>query len=124
MSLPNRMDRIAGMIQKELGELIDQRLQNPKIPPFVTVHSVKVAKDLSNAEVRVTFLQDETPEAIEEIIGELQKAARFLRSELSHRIRLKYMPELRFHYNPSTHYAAELEKIFKKIEPETRPADG
>lgn len=118
--LHSRMKRVSGMIQDNLAEIIDQRLENPLIPPFVTVHSVKVSKDLRKAEVNVTFLQDEDESTIETAMTELKNAARFIRGELGRRITLKYLPELRFHYNPSTHYAADLDKLFHRIEDEDR----
>lgn len=117
------MKRVSESVKAKLGEILDQRLTNPKIPPFVTVHSVKVAKDLRTAEVYVTFLQDNKQEEIEEAIKELNKAAGFIRSELSRRVVLKYLPQLNFHYNPSTRYAAQLEEIFEKIEPAEPPSE-
>jgi len=108
------MARVSAQIQNKLSEIIDQRLNNPKIPPFVTIHSVKVANDLRVADISVTLLQDEDKEAIDEIIAELNKASGFLRTELGRVIRLKYLPALKFHYNPSTSYALGLEEIFNK----------
>lgn len=121
--LHSRMKRVSESVKAKLGEILDQRLTNPKIPPFVTVHSVRVAKDLRTAEVYVTFLQDNKQEEIEEAIKELNKAAGFIRSELSRRVVLKYLPQLNFHYNPSTRYAAQLEEIFEKIEPAEPPSE-
>lgn len=114
--LHSRIDRVSGLIKQELGEIIDQRLQNPLVPDFVTVHTVKVAKDLSFADVYVTFLSVEEPEAIEAATRELQKAAGFLRAELGRRIQIKYLPQLRFHYTDATRYAARIEQILQKID--------
>ena len=119
--LHSRMKRVSEAVKSALARIIDQKLNNPKIPPFVTVLAVKVAKDLRVAEVNVTFLEDLGEEETRVAMEELRKASGFIRRELGREIRLKYLPELRFHYNPSTAYAAELETYFH--EHPTEPQD-
>lgn len=122
--LHSRMSRVAESIKQQLGEIIDRLVTDPRVPDFVTVYSVKVTKDLRTAQVNVTFLDDESPEAIAEAVTGLNQARRFIRGELSHRISLKYVPELHFHYNASTRYAADIERVFKKLEPEEGEGAG
>lgn len=124
--LHSRIARVAESLKAELAEIIDQRLRNPRIPPFVTVHSVKVARDLRVADVYVTFLSDSVSEEVDETVRELNKAAGFIRSELARQIKLKYVPELKFHYNPSTHYAVDLAHRLQELAPaeqEPEPSD-
>lgn len=119
--LHSRMARVSELVKQELGDIIDKELENPKLPEFITVHSVRVAKDLRHADVYVTFLNDEDKKATEEAVDELNRAKGYIRMLLGRRITLKYLPELHFHYNPSTRYAAHLENIFHKIEQEPKP---
>jgi ribosome-binding factor A len=119
----SRITRVAELIKEELGPIIDNELQNPKLPEFVTVHSVRVAKDLRHADVYFTVLQDDAPGAIENATDALNESAGYIRQLLGSRITLKYLPELHFHYNPSTRYAANLENIFQKIEREPKPTE-
>lgn len=115
--LHSRLKRVAEMIKQNLGEILDQDVSDPRIPAFVTVHSVKVTRDLRSAEVFVTFLEDEDDASIAEAVKALNDAATFIRTLLARRIKLRYLPALRFHYNPSTSYALGLERIFREIEP-------
>lgn len=115
--LHSRLKRVAEMLKQNLGSIIDQELSDPRIPPFVTVHSVKVTRDLRSAEVFVTFLEDQDEKAIAEAVAALNDAAKYIRTLLAGRIELRYQPALRFHYNPSTNYALGLEKVFRTIEP-------
>lgn len=122
--LHSRLERVAELIKAELGDIIDKQVTDPQIPPMVTVHSVKVSKDLRSAQVFVTFLNDDDETAIQTAISKLNHAAGFIRAELARRVELRYMPALHFHYNPSTRYAANLEQIFHKIDggaPAERP---
>ena len=97
----SRTQRIGDQMQRELAELIQREIKDPRLG-MTTVNDVKVSKDLSYADVYVTVLntaniEDET--AAEESIEVLRHAAGFLRAELSHRIKLRVMPQLRFHYD-------------------------
>lgn len=122
--LHSRMDRVQSLIQTELGQILDRELNDPKIPHFVTVHQVKVAKDLSTALVLVTFLQDVSPEAIKATVDELNHSAGYIRHLISQRVQLKRHPALKFAYTDSTRYALDIEKIFQKIKREEKPAAG
>ena len=116
--LHSRMERVQHQLQSQIGRILDQDLNDPAIPPLVTVHSVKASKDLSVAVVRVTFLADEEEETIRRAIEELNHAAGHVQQLLTQRITLRRHPRLKFVYTPSTHYAAEMEGLFHRIEQE------
>src|SRR5690606_33776735 len=97
----SRTQRMADQMQRELAELIHREIKDPRLG-MTTVNDVRVSKDLSYADVYVTVLNtanidDET--AAEASVEVLRNAAGFLRGELGHRIKLRVMPHLRFHYD-------------------------
>ena len=53
-----KKDKIAGIIQKEVSEIIQFELKDPKIG-FITITDVIVSGDLSIAKVYVSFLGQE-----------------------------------------------------------------
>jgi ribosome-binding factor A len=112
--LHSRRERVAETIKVALGEILDREIDNPAVPPFVTVHSVKLTRDLRSAEVFVTLLKDEEQQHVEAVVAELNRSVGFIQAELARRVRLRYLPALQFHYNPSTHYAADLERVFNR----------
>lgn len=114
--LHSRIERVAAQIKAEIGRIIDQKLKDPRVPPLVTIHSVRLARDLGVADVYFTFLNDDERDAQQEAEQGLNQSSGYIRGELGRVVRLKYLPVLRFHYNPSTHYAADLEKLFHEIE--------
>lgn len=124
MTLHSRVARVAELIKTEIGEIIDQKLTDPEVPPFVTVHSVKVSRDLRVADVSVTFLQDDNEETIAAAMKALGRAKGFIRGELARRVKLRYLPDLKFHYNPSTRYAIDMMPVFNKIETEGAEYDA
>ena len=95
-----RTDRVADQLQQELAVLIQREVKDPRLG-MVTVSGVEVSRDLGYAEVYITLLGDNDPERIRENLAVLKHAAGFLRSQIARRIKLRHVPELRFHYDES-----------------------
>lgn len=114
--LHSRLDRVGEQIKEALGEIFDREVDNPGVPEFVTIHSVKISKDLHVADVYITFLGDDSTEAIEAAMKAIRKTSSFIRGRLAKKVIMKYHPDLKFHYTRATHYAADLEKLFNKPE--------
>ncbi|WP_020407736.1 30S ribosome-binding factor RbfA [Hahella ganghwensis] len=112
----SRLDRIADQIQKDLAQLIQRELKDPRLG-MVTINMVKVSKDLSYADIYVTVLNvrdvdDKT--ATEESLKVLKQAAGFLRAELGRAIKLRVMPQLRFHYDETIGQAQRLGELIQQ----------
>ena len=83
------------------------------------VTDVKVSDDLSHARVYVRLLRDPiTPEAQKRAVEALNRAAGFLRRELSSRLNLKYQPDLRFFWDEGVDQAVRIETLLSEIERE------
>jgi ribosome-binding factor A len=53
------------------------------------------------------------------VLAGFESATGYLKHELSHRLELRYMPELKFVYDESFDRADELDKVLKTIHDET-----
>ncbi len=111
-----RANRVGGVIQRELSDLLLTKIKDPRLG-LVTITGVKVTDDLRSA--RIYFSVVEGKERIESVLAGLKSAVGFLKHELSHRLGLRYMPELRFVYDESFDRAAELNRIFDDLRDET-----
>jgi ribosome-binding factor A len=120
----SRIDRVQNLLKTEIAQVIDRELDNPKLPPFITIFGVKVSKDLRHATVLVTFLTDASREVIDRTIKELNRSAGYIGRLLAQRVKLRRHPQLRFVYNPSTRYALEMEGIFRQIRDALPPETG
>ena len=94
----NRMQRVGDLIQIELAAIIQRDTQNLNIG-MVTITSVEVAPDLSNARVFVSVLEDDKAK---ETIAELNNASKHFRYDLAHAVKLRITPQLKFIYDDST----------------------
>ncbi|MDR0270036.1 30S ribosome-binding factor RbfA [Paenibacillus sp.] len=107
-----RVGRVGEQIKKELSQLIQSELKDPRIG-FLTVTGVEVTNDLSQAKVYLSVLGDEEQKS--NSLKALEKANGFLRSELGKRIRLRHIPELIFKFDESIAYGSHIEKLLGEI---------
>lgn len=103
----SRSQRMAEQVRRELAELVRDEIKDPRVK-WVSFTAVKVSRDLSNAIVYITTLNDEDREPAVEA---LNKAAGFLRHLLSERIRSRIVPSLKFIYDVSIERGASMETL-------------
>ena len=87
----SRAARIAHQIQRDLSDLIRKELKDPRVG-LVTITAVEVTRDLSHAKVYITSLAG--AESTDQSIQALQHAAGFLRTQLSHTLKVRSIPQL------------------------------
>jgi ribosome-binding factor A len=106
-----RIARIDHEIQRVLGTLISQELQDPRLA-FVTVTRVEVADDLRRCKVFVSVIGDR--HQARQSLDALKHAAGFLRGEMGRKIDLRYTPELIFVEDRSAERAIALSKTLRE----------
>lgn len=107
-----KKDKMDNIIQKEVSEIIQFELKNPKIG-FVTITDVDVTSDMSYAKIFVSFLgQDARREAG---LKALNQSKGFIRSELAKRLTIRKTPELIFQLDNSLEKGNKIEKILHDI---------
>jgi ribosome-binding factor A len=121
MAQGSRPDRVAEEIRHEIGRLLSRDVHDPAIG-FVTVTRVKVSPDLQLARVSYTSLGDE--KARRETERALERAAPFLRRHIGARLRLRRVPELRFHFDQSVEQQDRIERILLDLADERRTRGG
>ncbi|KEQ16951.1 30S ribosome-binding factor RbfA [Endozoicomonas numazuensis] len=109
----SRTQRVADQIQKELAQLIQLEMKDPRLG-MVTVSAVEVSRDLAFADVFVSFLGVDDQENVDENLEVMQSAAGFLRSQLARSIKLRTIPQLRFRYDNSLRRGAYLSELIAK----------
>lgn len=116
-----RSTRVAEQLQRELAGLVGRALQDPRAG-LVTVTAVEVSKDLAYAKVFVSAIGGSLSH--QELISALQHAAGFLRHEVGHAMRLRIIPELRFHYDETQERAARLEDLIARANAPSKDGKG
>lgn len=88
-----RAYRLEEAIMHELGKILVKKVQDPRLE-LVTISGLRLNKDLTVAEILYTHSQEEGKGL--EVQEGLEAAQGFLRSQLGKRLKLRYVPELRF----------------------------
>jgi ribosome-binding factor A len=109
-----RPERVAEAFKEVLAAEIP-RLKDPRVG-FVTVTAVDVTPDLRRARVFYTVLGNESSR--KRTRAGLDSARRHLRTELGHRVRVKFLPELEFEEDESMVRGERVEEILKELHDE------
>lgn len=114
----SRALRVGEQIRRELAEEV-RKLKDPRVG-MVTITDVEVTKDLSVARVYYSVLGED--EVIQQTQKGLDRAAGFLRRELGHAMRLRVVPELRFHYDDTELRGNRLDRLIDEAVSKDRKA--
>ena len=107
----SRTLRIADQVQRELADLIRNELKDRRVG-MITLTDVEVSQDYAHAKIFYTTLGSEEDNFL---TGKgLEHAASFLRSQLSHRLRLRVVPRLYFIYDESVERGIRLSQLIDK----------
>jgi ribosome-binding factor A len=116
MAVPgHRAERLADQIRAEVAEMIAAELKDPRIG-FATVTGVDMSGDLHHARVSVSVLG--SADAQQRSLEGLTSAAGYVRHELSHRLRLRRVPELSFVLDHAAEDNERLETLLQKLKDE------
>ncbi|MDH3882958.1 MAG: 30S ribosome-binding factor RbfA [Desulfobacterales bacterium] len=110
MSPFSRADRVGGLIQKVLSNILNKNIRDPRLK-MVTITGVKVSRDLKQARIYFTTSggiqkKDDTTEGFNSAHG-------FIKRTLAHELDLRYMPHLKFFYDESLEYGAHIDELIE-----------
>lgn len=107
-----RSDKVAEAIHEIVSTLLVRGLKDPRIG-FVTVTGVKLTDDLHMATIYYSVIG--SPEEKEATAAGLDRARVFLRREVGHQLRMKYIPDLVFKYDVSLDYGNKIDSLLQQI---------
>jgi len=106
-----RSQRVRDLLREEIADIIIFKVKDPRIG-FLTVTGVDVTDDLKIAVVYVSILKEEEKQSTLDI---LQTAKSFIRSELSKRLKMKFIPSIDFRLDTSIEYGNRIEQLLGEI---------
>ena len=112
MSTYSRAERVGGLIQQTVSEILLRQVKDPRLK-MATITHVKMTRDLKIA--RIYFVVPGGDQAAKAATEGFASAAGYLKRALSGRLDLRYMPTLAFYYDDSFDYGANIEKLLQSI---------
>ncbi|MBQ7288957.1 MAG: 30S ribosome-binding factor RbfA [Clostridia bacterium] len=108
-----KIGRVNADLQRELADLI-RGIKDPRVSSLISVVKVDVSGDLSVAKIYISAI--EGTEETENSVKGLKSAAGYLRRELSHRLKLRKIPELVFLADDSIRHSAHIAALLNDLE--------
>ena len=113
MQPSRRPQRLALQIQQEVSLLISRNMKDRRIG-FVTVTGVRMSPDLRHAKIFISKMEGSEGDK-EETLGILNRASGWIRRELGHKIRVKFLPEIVFLSDLSQDYGEKIDRLIDEI---------
>ncbi|HEU65655.1 MAG TPA: 30S ribosome-binding factor RbfA [Chloroflexi bacterium] len=107
--MSRRSERASKLIQREISELLERQVNDPRLSRLISVTEVTLSPDLRHAKIFVSTLGNKVDK--EDMLASFNNASGFLRKELASRLKLRYTPQLSFHYDDSIERGARLLKL-------------
>ena len=117
--MAHRIERVNNLIRREISELLQRQVKDPRLGNFVAVTEVSASPDLRYAKIFISCISSE--EEKKEMLSALAAASGFLRNELARRIKLRRIPELSFQWDDSIERGAHLLELIDQVSTDSTP---
>jgi ribosome-binding factor A len=114
-----RIERVNTLIRREISELIQHELRDPRLDEFIAVTEVETSPDLKFAKIYISTMGGQQQEA--KILAALKSAAGYLRSALANKLQLRYTPELHFLWDNSIEHGDKILRLIDEVSQKDNP---
>jgi ribosome-binding factor A len=110
-----RVYRIGSVIRKEIAQIIQNDINDPRIKDVV-ITDVEISKDLKHAKLFFIIFnhKNKKPEEIKLITKAINSSRLFFKRKLSKSSNLRSVPNIRFVFDDTESKAFELEELINK----------
>ena len=112
-----RSQRLGILLREEIADIIMKKVKDPRLG-FVTVTDVELTEDLKIAHVFVSVFNDDDKSTALEI---LNAAKGLIRSEVSKRVRVKFIPVVEFRIDTSIAHGDRIDRLLNEIREKGHP---
>jgi len=117
--MSHRIERVNTLIRREISELIQHELRDPRLDEFVSVTEVETSPDLKTAKIYVSTMGGQQEKT--KILRILNAAAGFLRTGLAQKTRLRFTPELIFVWDNSIEHGDRILRLIDEVSRKDTP---
>jgi ribosome-binding factor A len=119
--MSRRIERLASSIKRELAEIIQRELDDPRLTGLPSITRVSVADDLSLADVYVTVMG--TPGQQSAALDALRNSAGMMRGRLTKDLYIRQAPILKFHIDEQLKKELEVLELLEQVTRENAELD-
>ncbi len=109
-----RFDRANSELQRCISDIIQNKMNDPRIDPLLYISEVNVTPDFRYCKVKVA-LDSQNENNLQEIIKVLEKSEGFIKRELADMVNMPHMPKLQFVIDKGTQATVRINEILKNL---------
>lgn len=108
-----RQEKIARLLQKDIGEILQREAQGKLRNTLITVTKVRITPDLGIAKVYLSIFPSGKAN---EMVNEMDETSGYYRNLLAQKVRhqLRVIPELHFFVDDSHDYVENIDNLLNK----------
>ncbi len=114
-----RFERANSELQRCISDIIQNKMNDPRINPMLYISEVNVTPDFRYCKVKVALDSDEKTE-LDETIKILEKSEGFIKRELATMVNMPHMPKLQFIIDKGTQATVRINEILKSLNKEDK----
>jgi ribosome-binding factor A len=99
-------------MKRELSNIIQNELKDPRLSMLISIVGLKVTKDLKFAKAYISVLGSEEEKS--STLQGLKSAAGYIRREVGHRMQLRSVPEIHFEMDNSIEQGVYISKLINE----------
>ena len=117
---PNRrMHRVGDLLQEVASDVLRQ-IKDPAVEgALITITSVQVSADMSQAKFYVTVMNRPTGEVVEA----LNRASGFVRREITRQVNMKRVPAVQFVFDDTLEQGMRVQQLLHQVAQQPRSED-
>lgn len=116
----SRVDRVANELQSIVAEFCIRELDDPRAQG-IQITKVRLSKDLRLA--RINYFINGNPGERDGCQDALEQSKGAMKRAIGERLSIKFMPDLKFHFDDSVEHGSRIEEILKQIHIEPAATD-
>lgn len=109
-----RFERANSELQRCISDIIQNKMNDPRISPLLFISEVNVTPDFQYCKVKIA-LDTENEEELSQTIKILEKSEGFIKRELAKMVRMPHMPKLQFAVDKGTSATVRINEILKTL---------
>jgi ribosome-binding factor A len=108
-----RVEQLNSEFKREISSILADEIKDPRLTAIVSVLNVNVTRDLSYADIHVSMIgtEEQKKESFEAILS----SAGYIRRLLGQRMKIRYIPQLRFKYNDYIEEGIRISKLIDEV---------
>ena len=112
--MSNRFERANSQLQKQIALILQNKMNDPRLSPFIYVSEVSVTPDFQYCKMKIALDNDDENE-LKKTIQILQKSEGFIKRELAKVARMPHIPKLQFEIDKGTSASIRINEILQKL---------